>query len=161
MVSELPSLSHAKLSEPSIQLTAVPCTIHNILTTYPCLTTTLVSCQAVSLRVVSVRVKKSKVTNLISIVTLRPSLDYYYFLAIRSRYYIFSSSVWPPESQYWCQKSFVRPFSCQKTFLGPFSSLFFICNYFSAALIFFSWSGLGSISRSWTMFRSSTLFFPY
>ena len=74
VVSELPS-----------QLTTLSCTTHNILTTYPCLTTALASCQAVSLRVISGRVKKSKVTNLISILTLRPSLDYHYFLAIRSR----------------------------------------------------------------------------
>ena len=87
VVSELPSLTHAQLSEPSIQLTAlpVPYTTHNMLTTYPCLTTALASCQAVTLRVVSGRVKKSKVTNLISILTLRPLLDYHYFLAIRSR----------------------------------------------------------------------------
>ena len=85
MVSELPSLTHAQLNEPSTQLTAISCTTHNILTTYPCLTTALASCQAVSLRVISGRVKKSKVTNLISILTLRASLDYHYFLAIRSR----------------------------------------------------------------------------
>ena len=48
VVSELPSLTHAQLNEPSTQLTAISCTTHNILTTYPCLTTALVSCQSES-----------------------------------------------------------------------------------------------------------------
>ena len=97
VVSELPSLTHAQLSEPSIQLTALPVPyttdytfMHNSQDTHNISmphTTALASCQAVSLRVVSGRVKKSKVTNLISILTLRPSLDYHYLLAIRSRLY--------------------------------------------------------------------------
>ena len=76
VVSELPLVNPQSNSLPS----------HAQLTTYPWLTTALASCQAVSLRVISGRVKKSKVTNLISILILRPSLDYYYFLTIlRSR----------------------------------------------------------------------------
>ena len=99
VVSELPSLTHAQLGEPSIQLTALPVPyttdytfMHNSQHTHNISMphyspTALASCQAVSLRVVSGRVKKSKVTNLISILTLRPSLDYHYLLAIRSRLY--------------------------------------------------------------------------
>ena len=82
---ELNPQSNSLHSQSHTQLTTLSCTTHNMLTIYPCLTTALPSCQAVSLRVVSGRVKKSKVTNLISILTLRPSLDYHYFLAIRSR----------------------------------------------------------------------------
>ena len=84
VVGELFSLTHAQLSEPSIQLTALPCTthytfMHNI--SMPHYSPSFLS---------SGRIKKSKVTNLISILTLRPSL-----------HNIFSSYVWPPESLYY------------------------------------------------------------
>ena len=117
VVSELPSLTHAQLSEPSIQLTALP----------------VPSCQAVSLRVISGRVKKSKVTNLISILTLRPSLDYHYFLAIRSRQTIIIFSTLSGRlTLYWCQK--YLPSSCPYLF-----SCLLSC-HFSALISFLVWS---------------------
>ena len=66
VVSELPSLTHAQLSEPSVQLTALPYTtdytfMHNSQHIHGCLTTALASCQAVSLRVISGRVKSKEV----------------------------------------------------------------------------------------------------
>ena len=68
------------------------------LTTYPCLTTALASCQAVSLRVVSGRVKKSIVTNL----NLYPysqsfTISTIYLAITRCRYTtVIPSSIWPP-----------------------------------------------------------------
>ena len=126
--------SNSLHSQSHTQLTTLSCTTHNILTTYPCLTTALASCQAVSLRVVSGRVKKSKVTNLISILTLRPSLDYHYFLAIRSRLYtiITFSTLSGRLTLYWCQK--YLPSSCPYLF-----SCLLSC-HFSALISFLVWS---------------------
>ena len=102
------------------QLTTLSCTTLNILTRYPCLTTALASGQAVSLRVISGRVKKSKVT-MISNLTLRPSLDYHYFLAISL-------------TLYWCQKCL--PSSCPYLF-----SCLLSC-HFSALISFLVWSSV-------------------
>ena len=151
VVSELPSLTHAQLSEPSIQLTALPVPYttdytfmhnsqhtHNISMPHSS-PSFLSSSQSES----SGRVKKSKVTNLISILTLRPSLDYHYFLAIRSRLYtiITFSTLSGRLTLYWCQK--YLPSSC------PYLFFCLLSCHFSALISSLVWS--------WVYFKTPDL----